>query len=440
MTSEIAIAKAFYESILKSQYLSEVELQNYQGRLLGRLYDHAIANVVFYKNRKSLGDVINLKSSDWRELPFTTRNDVAQRAGAFTAEYVPSQYGEVVRVQSGGSTGKPVSISLSRLEKFARSVLTYRMVRHWEMDPSLDLFMIRKQQAGGAGRSGIGLRKWAYPWLEEDRLGDRIHIDIALPPEQQLDRLKTAEPIYINTLPSSILRLGKLARSTGVKLNVPIVISVAEFLAPEIRKLAETEFGSRLINILSSAESGVIAIECPKSGLLHIQSEAVLVEILNHAGEPCEEGEIGELVVTGLYNYAQPLIRYRSGDYVVPGPRCDCGVKLPTISRVVGRREHMFNLPNGRQALPCIDRVKVTQELDHEEWQLVQVGQDAVEFRHGQPLLEASKWQVLQALLHEGVPTHWQMRQVPNASLPLTSGGKRHFCINESASQANRQL
>ena len=124
-----------------------------------------------------------------------------------------------------------------------------------------------------------------------------------------------------------------------------------------MRELANQQFGSRVINVLSSSEAGVIALECPHSGLLHIQSEAVLAEILDDDGNAVEEGGTGELVVTAFYNYATPLIRYRSGDYVERGPVSPCGVKLPTISRIAGRREHMFSFPDGRREIPAINRV-----------------------------------------------------------------------------------
>ena len=156
--------------------------------------------------------------------------------------------------------------------------------------------------------------------------------------------------------------------------KIPVIISVAEHLPPEVRALAETTFGSRVINVLSSQEGGVIAIECPASGLLHIQSEAVIVEIISDTGDPCQVGEVGELVVTPLYNYATPLIRYRSGDFVEKGPACPCGRSLPTIARVVGRREHMFSFPDGRRSLPNIDRVRISEILGHELWMFVQTG------------------------------------------------------------------
>jgi phenylacetate-CoA ligase len=257
-------------------------------------------------------------------------------------------------------------------------------------------------------------------------------MDIAAPPADQLASIASKAPAYINTLPSNILRLALTARAqASAAPRIPIIISVAEYLSDEVRALAQATFGSRLINVLSSAEGGVIAIECPESGLLHIQSEAVLAEIIKDTGEPCQAGEVGELVVTPLYNYATPLIRYRSGDFVEKGPPCRCGRSLPTIARVVGRREHMFTFPDGRRSLPNIDRVRISQLLGHEYWIFVQVGPTASELRVAEDGYDASAKE-LTAMLSAATDGKFSVaiRRVP--SLPLTSGGKRHFSYNET--------
>ena len=214
--------------------------------------------------------------------------------------------------------------------------------------------------------------------------------------------------------------------------QIPVIISAAEQLPGEVRTLAETTFGSRVINVLSSSEGGFIAIECPASGLFHIQSEAVVVEIISDTGEPCQVSEVGEVVVTPLYNYATPLIRYRTGDFVEKGPPCSCGRSLPTIARVVGRREHMFSFPDGRRALPEIDRVRISEILGHEFWIFVQTGPTAAELQIAVDGYEGHAKE-LTALVTAATDEMFSITITRVASLPLTSGGKRHFCRNQIA-------
>jgi phenylacetate-coenzyme A ligase PaaK-like adenylate-forming protein len=68
-----------------------------------------------------------------------------------------------------------------------------------------------------------------------------------------------------------------------------------------------------------------------------VQSESVLLEIVDDAGRACAPGRAGRVVVTSLHNFATPLIRYELGDLAEFGAPCACGRSLPVISRVLGR-------------------------------------------------------------------------------------------------------
>jgi phenylacetate-CoA ligase len=431
--NEIEIARSYLQTLLAIERAPPAELDAYQRDLVASLYRHARQHAPFYRDYPDLGDLPDPASPEWQGLPYISRRDLAAHANAITASAMPRPHEVMAPVQTGGSTGAPVRVVLSTIESVARVVCTYRMFLAWKMDVSLPLYMLRKPQIGSERRHGVGFRRWGFPWLPENALGPRLHMDIATPPTEQLAAIASRAPAYVNTLPSNILRLGLTARAQAhAAPRIPIIISVAEYLSDEVRALAHATFGSRLINVLSSAEGGVIAIECPESGLLHIQSESVLAEIINETDEPCVAGEVGELVVTPLYNYAMPLIRYRTGDFVEKGPPCCCGRSLPTIAKIVGRREHMFRYPDGRRALPDIDRVRISQLLGHEHWTFVQVGPAAAELQVAQGGNQACAKE-LTALLSAANEENFSVAIKPVAALPLTSGGKRHFSYNQTA-------
>jgi phenylacetate-CoA ligase len=83
--------------------------------------------------------------------------------------------------------------------------------------------------------------------------------------------------------------------------------------------------------------------------------------------------EPGELLITHLYNYAMPLIRYQVDDQAVlePGP-CGCGRTTPRLARVVGRKMPPFINPAGAAVEPyfLISRVRAMDNVV--EFQLIQ--------------------------------------------------------------------
>lgn len=421
-------ARRFHETLLKTERLPPPRLYEYQQGLLAKLLAHAVASTDFYAVtlRPFLNRNPSIDAKSWQRLPTTSRGLLSARPEAFIAKSLPAQLGEIREIQSGGSTGNPLRLALSDLESLARVVITFRMFSAYDFDLTLPLAMIRRPQFGSERRDRLEFRRWGFPWLDESKLGPRLHLDICTPAGQQLAMIAEHAPLYLNTLPSNMLRLGLEALRRGAKPSIPFIISVAEYLAPETRRLAEESFGGRIIDILSSSEAGVIAIQCPVSDQHHIQSETVLAEIVNANGEPCQPGEVGELIVTPLYSYAIPLIRYRSGDFVTAGWPCKCGRSLPTIAGIVGRREHMFVFPDGRRMMPAIDRVRISKAVGHDKWQLSQCDKRSVVFRSAGPRPSKIDLATIKELIQAAIGDEFELQIASEADVPLTSGGKRH--------------
>jgi phenylacetate-CoA ligase len=427
-------SKAYLETLLETERLPKADLTAYQADLIGKFLDHARTNVPYYRDRLPGGSV-DVGSPDWHAIPTINRSTLASHGDELRAERLPEGHGAGDHTSSGGSTGAPVVNQLSRLESYGRVAITYRMFTGHGLDSGLPMVQIRNKAYAAGWTDALVFRKWAYPWLPEAELGDRVFLDIDLPPGEQLDRLSELAPAYVNTMPSNILRLVLEARRTGKRPHIPEIFAVAEYMPPEVTRAAEDLFGGRVVDILTSSEAGPIAIQCPDNRRLHIQSERVLAEILDADGRPVAPGETGEVTVTPFYNYAMPLVRYRSGDFVVAGGDCPCGRTNPTIERFAGRREHMFRFPDGATKLPPIDRVATSEAVGHEAWQLVQTGPGAAELRF-EPRQDSgatADTALLRRLAHDALGDGWSVAAIETASVPRTSGGKRHFTLNATA-------
>jgi phenylacetate-CoA ligase len=112
-----------------------------------------------------------------------------------------------------------------------------------------------------------------------------------------------------------------------------------------------------------------------------VQSESVLVEIVDDAGRPAPPGEMGWVVLTPIVNFAMPLLRYRIGDLAEAGAPCPCGRGLPVLSRVPGRRRGQVLLPDGRRAFPDVGALWAAID-DVDQIQVVQQGPLDVEVRY----------------------------------------------------------
>jgi phenylacetate-CoA ligase len=72
--------------------------------------------------------------------------------------------------------------------------------------------------------------------------------------------------------------------------------------------------------------------------------------VLDENDRHVSPGEVGRAVLTSLYNYATPFIRYEIGDYVRLGTGpCPCGRTLPVLTEILGRQRNMITLPDGKR-------------------------------------------------------------------------------------------
>jgi phenylacetate-CoA ligase len=159
------------------------------------------------------------------------------------------------------------------------------------------------------------------------------------------------------------------------------VRTIGETLSPELRRRCQAVLGVPIIDAYSAQEVGVIALECPVSGLYHVQAESLIVEVLDAGGRACAPGEIGRVVVTDLHNFATPLLRYELRDYAEVGPACSCGRGLPTLKRVLGRERNMVRLPSGERHWPIVGMHRFREVGRILQYQLVQHDLERVELR-----------------------------------------------------------
>jgi phenylacetate-CoA ligase len=124
---------------------------------------------------------------------------------------------------------------------------------------------------------------------------------------------------------------------------------MGEVVSGEQRGLYDAAWHAPVIDGYSAVETGIIALQCPQHPHMHVQAEAVLLELLREDGSACAPGEIGKIVVTRLHNYAQPMLRYEIGDYAECGGACPCGRTLPVLARIIGKSIDRFVLPSGER-------------------------------------------------------------------------------------------
>lgn len=99
----------------------------------------------------------------------------------------------------------------------------------------------------------------------------------------------------------------------------------------------EEIFKVPIIDRYSNQECGVLAQTKSTKSSFVVNTASYYIEILKiDSDEPASENELGRIVVTDLYNYNMPLIRYDTGDLAVYQKKSD-GLGIEIIKEVHGR-------------------------------------------------------------------------------------------------------
>lgn len=102
--------------------------------------------------------------------------------------------------------------------------------------------------------------------------------------------------------------------------GLTLVMADSESLLPEVRTKLEKAFGCPVYNRYGNNENGIIGLAGPNDDVFKVNFPEYYVEILRlDTNEPVKEGEVGRIVITDLYNYAVPFIRYDTGDLGMVG-------------------------------------------------------------------------------------------------------------------------
>ena len=411
----------------KSQWLAPQALLQQQLGQLRLLLCHARDTVPYYRERMQAFDPRAPATLDTlAALPILRRLDLLERYAELKSEAPPPEHGAVAEARTSGSTGAPVRLLKTDLQQAIWNACTLRD-HHWHRrDLGATLAVIRM----GASKQG---ENWGPATLGLAQTGRAHVLDVRSDVEAQLAWLERVRPAYLLTYPSNVAALAAFALERGRRLpGLREVRTLGELLPPETRELCRQAWGVPVTDFYSAEEAGYIALQCPQTLHYHVQSESVLVEVLDERGAPAAEGGTGRLVITDLHNFAMPLIRYEIGDYAEVGGACECGRGLPALRRIVGRVRNMLVAPDGRSYWPTFGQrayLDVAPVIQH---QFVLKARDHVEARFvlRSPLTPAQE-AALRKLILAKLPAGMRVSVVQVPALSRSAGGKYEDFLSE---------
>ncbi|MGD9597417.1 MAG: phenylacetate--CoA ligase family protein [Steroidobacteraceae bacterium] len=409
-----------------SEYWSDEQLRELADARLRALVSYAVQHVPYYRElfareRIDLREIQGV--SDLSKIPVLTRETLHDRFEDLKSDEFEAH--QPILGQSGGSTGKR---------------------RHfWLSQRSFDLEIAAVWRHYNAAGYGHGDRCAALYLPLEGVLADRLHWDewesrLRYLNTRQLSRERLHAMVgaavsfrakVLWTYPSHLEMFVQYVEETGDDRFRPrVIVTNAEVLYEHQREHARRVLGCDVFDWYGLGEHVAAAAECEQHGY-HIPEEIVAVEII--AGDrQAPEGEPGEIIGTCFENYAQPLIRYRTGDYAVRRhDRCSCGRAHAMLREIGGRTQDIVSTPEGgwcafRHGLFGVDEVPGLHAVQLEQ---VEVRRFVAHAVAPQGLSEEARG-ILAKRVIEAIGFDAAVEIVLVEDIPRTERGKRRLVIS----------
>lgn len=340
------------QSLRNVEKLSASQVEELQDQLIRALLLHAYENVPYYRRIiDQQGGLAMIEKERAKgalaALPLLTKTLIRENWEDLKSRDLSSR--KWYYNTSGGSTGEPVRLIQDwTFHQQAQAVKDlYDLWTGYRAGmPKVILWGSERDLLLGKETWKVRFGRWLRNeyWLNAFRMGPsemRKYVEI----------INTVRPVQILAYVEAIYELAKFIEREGLKVWSPrAIMTSAGTLYGYMREVIERVFQAPVYNRYGSREVGDIACECEAHQGLHVCPLTHYVEILREDGTSAPPGEIGEVVVTSLINYAMPLIRYRIGDMAAWADHdCSCGRRWPLLKEVTGRMADTFISSTGRR-------------------------------------------------------------------------------------------
>jgi phenylacetate-coenzyme A ligase PaaK-like adenylate-forming protein len=130
-----------------------------------------------------------------------------------------------------------------------------------------------------------------------------------------------------------------------LSINPRVITVTSEICTQDMAQKIEAAWGVKPFNWYAMCEAINIGISCPDAEGIHLFEDMAVVEVVDENNERVPDGTPGtKLLVTNLYNYTQPLIRYEVSDMITISPEpCPCGRPFRVITQLEGRSDEILS-------------------------------------------------------------------------------------------------
>ncbi len=273
----------------------------------------------------------------FRQVPFMVKTDLRDN---YPDKLFVRPYDDLVRVHvSSGTTGHPTVVGYTQkdidnwTESLARGMTSFGLSRK-------DVF--QNMHGYGLFTGGLGAHYGA------ERVGATVLPTGVGNTDRQIQLMQDLPVTCLAGTPSYMFHIADVCDQKGLDIRrdtkVRMALAGGEPWSESMRDKLYQRTGIKAYSCYGASEFyGPMFLECTEQQGTHVWADLCYMEILDKDGNPCADGERGQIVVTMLQKEAFPLIRYKINDVSsLTWEKCGCGRTHPRLARISGRMDDML--------------------------------------------------------------------------------------------------
>jgi phenylacetate-CoA ligase len=327
---------------------SRQKLKSYQDKRVRAVVRHAYDCVPFYHEKLRAAGVLpgDVRSvADLGKLPVVRKDELR----SLDVSRLVSRDYNVKRLKvlrTSGSTGKPFKFYVSGAEDDWRKALYLRAnVSCGQRPRDVWAFVTSPRHFGDTTGLQRHLRFFAQSL-----------VPVFAKPEDQVQIIRETKPDVLDGYSGALFLIGHEVERQGISdIRPRLMFGSADSIDVPSRRYLERVFNAPYLDQYGCSEVDRTAWQCPERESYHMDVDSVVTQFVDESGADVAAGESGEIVLTSLFNYSVPFVRYALGDVGrASSEACSCGRILPLMDGIEGRRDSFVVLPDGRVISPRV--------------------------------------------------------------------------------------
>ncbi|WP_223638814.1 phenylacetate--CoA ligase family protein [Planococcus sp. 4-30] len=378
----------------RARKLNRKQLEALQQKRLARLVQHARRSPYFQRKLSHLDGPLRLS-----DLPVTQKKELMANFDDWLTDRSVSKQdverfmenpdnigrklnGRYLVNTTSGSTGHPAIVLYDKTTMNVVSAIA--VLRAVAKREDLQAFLRSGKRTAGLfvdggfylGNGTVRYNQRRMPWKK-----NQVIVDVRQDTDKIVNQLNAFQPALLGGYPTALELLLPYKRSGKLAISPVLIMAGGEHLSSELRTELREAFGCTVQSTYACTEAGTIACECRK-GRYHLNEDWLIVEAVDGDFRPVADGvQAEQLLITNLFNYTQPFIRYAVTDRAtVYSAPCPCGKPSRWIE-LEGRTDEILSFSGGRKVAPLALQSVMADIESIDRFQLIQRREDTLELR-----------------------------------------------------------